>query len=118
MKNLFDKIVPPDDPSKVTSWRWFIAIAVMVLLVNGFAGRGLFYDIGAYASETTVQNLSDKIDRGLVLQLATTLRDLKTQECAANGNKVALQNIIEDYQQQYINIAHVRYPLPPCEKET
>lgn len=119
MKSIIDRVVPPDDPNKVAGWRWVIAVCVLALLANGIMGRGLTLGgFGAYASETTVQSLSEKIDKGLMLQLATTMRDLKKEECVSNGNKAMLQNIIEDYQQQYIDMAHVRYPLPPCEKET
>ena len=119
MKSIIDRVIPPDDPKKVASWRWIIAVCVLALLANGVMGRGLTLGgFGAYASETTVQSLSAKIDRGLKLQIATTLRDLKKEECAANGNKAMLQNIIEDYQTQYFDIASERYPLPPCEKET
>ncbi len=118
MNFLVEKLIPPNDPDKVTNWRWFIVIAVGALILNGMSGRGFVYGVGAYASETEVQSLSDKIDHGLVLQLATTLRDLKKEECRSNGNKAVLQGTIEDYQQQYIEIAGKRYPLPNCERTT
>ena len=118
MKSVLDKIVPPDDPSKVNGWRWFIAIAVGLLIINGVSGRGLTYGLGAYASETALQNTDSKLDRLLTLQIAAALRDLKQEECRANGNKHLLQNTIESYQQQYIEVAGERYPLPRCETET
>ena len=112
MLRLLDKITPPGDA--ITKWRWFIAIAVVLLLVNVAMGRGLL-GIGAYASEGALQTQGTKIDRLLKLQIAATIRELKKEECRSNGNKTLLQDTIEDYQQQYIDVAGKRYPLPRCE---
>ena len=111
---LFDKIIPPDDPAKVTRWRWFIFIAVALLLFNASMGRG-FMGIGAYASEHALVSQGVKIDKLLMLQLAQTLRDLKQEECRENGNKTILQRTIEDYQLEYVSVAGKRYPLSNCE---
>lgn len=116
--NLLEKIIPPDDPNKVTNWRWFIVIAVGALILNGMSGRGFLFDMGAYASESALVSQGSKIDRLLTLQIATTLRDLKQEECRANGSKAVIQEAIEGYQQQYIEIAGARYPLTRCEKVT
>ena len=117
MKNLLDKIIPPDDPKKVTNWRWFMVIAVGLIIFDSVSGRGGVYSgFGAYASEASVQTLSDKMDRSFVLQLASTLRDLKIEECRANGNKQLIQQHIEEAQQDYIEITNKRYPLTPCKE--
>jgi len=116
MKNLLDRIIPPDDPKKVTNWRWVMVIALGLVVLNGMSGRGLTYGVGAYASEASVQSLSDKMDRSFVLQLAATLRDLRKEECRANGNKQLLQQHIEEAQQDYIEITNKRYPLTPCKE--
>ena len=109
---MLDKLVPPNDPEKVTTWRWLIVIVVTMLCLNGFAGRGILYDgMGAYASETALTKQGEKIDRVLVLQTASTLRDLKREECVANGSKAAIQAAIEEIQQDYIKLTGTRYPL-------
>lgn len=114
---MLDKLIPPDDPKSVTRWRWVVAIGLGVLLVNGAAGRGMIPLLnGAYASEAALTDQTKKIDKLLKLQIATTLRDLRKEECRANGNKHIIQDTIEEYQQQYIEVAHTRYPLPKCEE--
>ena len=110
---LIDKLIPPNDAG-VANWRWMIAIAVVLLLVNGAMGRG-FMGIGAYASEHAMVEQGVKIDRLLILQIAQTLRDLKKEECRSNGNKYVILRTIEEYQQQYIEISGSRYPLSQCE---
>jgi len=113
---MLDKIIPPDDPTKVTRWRWFIAIAVAALVLNGVAGRTGILGVGAYAYASDVKEQGQKIDRLLVLQVASSLRDLKKSQCVANGNKDFLDKLIEEYQQQHIELTTARYPLTPCER--
>ena len=109
---MIERLVPPDDPKKVTSWRWVVVIVIGALMLNGFAGRGmLFSGVGAYASEHVMQEQAVKIDKVLALQIATMLRDLKKDECVANGNKRALQAAIEDLQLDYVALTGRRYPL-------
>ena len=112
---MLDKLIPPDDPRKVTNWRWFVAIAVALIAVNSIAGRIGMFGFGAYASAAELQEQSKKIDRLLTISLAQTIRDLRKEECRADGNKRTLQNTIEEYQEQYREITGQRYPLPPCE---
>ena len=47
---MLDKLIPPDDPQKVTAWRYFVAGVVLVLLVNAAVGRGLIAPGMAYAT--------------------------------------------------------------------
>lgn len=113
---MLEKIIPPDEPEKIYRWRWAVFIALGLLLINAAAGRGLFPILPAYASEKALQEQSTKIDRLLKLQIASTLRDLRRQECTANGNRALIQRAIEDYQEDYKEInGGIRYPLPPCE---
>ena len=111
---LIKELLPPGSP--VTRWRWLIAIAVTALVVNGLAGRGALGSDFAFASQKEQQQQGEKIDRILKLQIAATLRDLRKQECTANGNKTLILATIEDYQEDYKELnGGVRYPLPPCD---
>ena len=107
-----DTLIPPGDP--VTRWRWLVAIAVTLLILNGLSGRGLI-GIGTYAYANDVVVQGEKIDRILALQIAASLRQLNEELCRANGNKSILEQTIEKYQQEYREITRERYPLPSCE---
>ena len=96
--NFLQNLIPPDDPDKVNKWRWFIAIGLSLLLVDGFIGRGLLIDSGSYAYASDVTKVESKVDRMLALSIATTLRGLRSDECRANGSKAALQDTMERHQ--------------------
>ena len=74
---MLDKIIPPDNPEKVTKWRWFIAIAVALTLFNGIAGRVGIAGVGAYASANQVKEQGHKLDKLLALQITAILRNLQ-----------------------------------------
>jgi hypothetical protein len=116
-----EKIVPPGDP--FATWRFWIAMFVVMLSLNGLSGRGSIWGLGQYAYASDVQEQGrkidqqgKKIDRILTLQIASTLRSLRQDECRSNGNRSVIQSTIEDYQQQMLSITGNRYPLPSCEK--
>lgn len=115
---MLDKIIPPDDPKKVTNWRWFLTIAVALMLLDSIAGRaGIgFLGVSSYASASELEDQGEKIDKMLALQVATILRDLNREKCRANGNRRTIELTIEDYQQEYVEVTGRRYPLPPCER--
>ena len=112
--NLLEKFVPPDDPKKVGRWRWFIAIAVISLILNSVSGRGFLFTTGSYAYASDVADNGAKIDRLTVLSLAQTLRGLRADECRANGNKETIRATMEQFQQDYIDLQGERYPLLSC----
>ncbi len=117
--NILAKLIPPDDPRKVTNWRWFVVIAIVLLLVNVAVGRGLiFAGIGSYAYAAEVAENSHKIDRIEALSLAQTLRGLREDECRANGNKETIRDTMEQFQQDYHDIKGERYPLLSCKELT
>ena len=111
---MLDKLTPPDTAEG--KWRWYLAIAVAVIFVNSMAGRGLL-GFGEFASAEELQKQGTKMDRILILQIAGNLRDLKREECRANGNKQIIQKTIEDYQEQYRALAGIRFPLGDCEHQ-
>lgn len=124
---MLDKIIPPDDPKKVTNWRWFLTIAIGIVLLDSVAGRAgiSFLGISSYASASELQEQSAKIDavdrkidRSIALQISGILRGLNIEKCRANGNKQTFELTIESYQQDYIDLTGKRYPLPPCYDES
>ena len=118
--NFLQNLIPPDDPDKLNKWRWFIAIALSLTLVDGFIGRGFIFSSGSYAYASDVVKIEDRMDRMYALSIAATLRDLRVDECRANGNKRVIRNTMEDYQQDYEELKGKRYPLLSCKeiKET
>ncbi len=116
--NLMAKLLPPDDPKKLTTWRWLVAVTLILLLFNGGIGRGLLFSVGSYAYASDVATNGHKIDRILALNIASTLRGLRQDECRANGNKITIRNTMEDYQQDYKEIMGERYPLISCKELT
>jgi len=115
-QRVLNRIIPPNSPERVTQWRWFVFIALSIALINGAAGRGLFPLFDAYASESALSAQTDKIDKLLKMNIAATLRELRKEECSSNGNLRTIQNTIEEYQQQYIDLTNQRYPLPKCDE--
>ncbi len=118
--NFLQNLIPPDDPVKENRWRWFVAIAVVLLILNGFNGRGLVFTAGSYAYASDVVKVESKVDRMLALSIASTLRGLRADECRANGNKGIIREVMESYQQEYEDLKGSRYPLLSCKeiKET
>ena len=110
---MLERLIPPDEPHKVTRWRWGVFIALGLLLINSAAGRGIIPGF-AYASEHQVEKQGEKLDKLLALQIASIIRDLRKEECAANGSKSVIQRTIDEYQAQYIEITGRRYPIPQC----
>ena len=109
------ELLPPGDP--MTRWRFVMVGILIALLLNSAAGRGVFGGVLQYASAAETRQNSVKIDRILKLQIAQTLRDLREQECRANGNIRLIQDTIEDYQEEYKNLNQgKRYPLPSCDE--
>ena len=112
LKDIWQILVPPKNGAAtpgVTQWRWAIFIVVFLLLVNGAAGRGLIYGVGAYAAATDVQTL-------LELSFAEELRALRTQMCELPPERRAtLERVIEGYQSRYVDLTGYRYPLKACE---
>ncbi len=101
-------IVPPQGSEGVTPWRWAIFIVVILLLVNGVAGRGLMGGYGAYAAQADVQII-------LELQYAETIRNLHRQICEIRpARNPTLENALDDYQRRYADLTGRRYPLPSC----
>ncbi len=101
-------IVPPQGAAGVTSWRWAIVVIVLILLLNGAAGRGFVGGYGAYAASQDVQII-------LELQYAETIRNLHLQICASKpARNATLENALEDYQRRYADLTGRRYPLPSC----
>ncbi len=101
-------IVPPQGAQGVRPWRWAIFIVVLVLLVNGVAGRGLVGGYGAYAAQADVQII-------LELQYAETIRNLHLQICSMRPSRnPTLENALEDYQRRYKDLTGRRYPLSSC----
>ena len=100
-------IVPPSGAQGVRPWRWAIFVVVLLLIVNGIAGRGLI-GYGAYAAQADVQII-------LELQYAETIRNLHRQICASlPARNATLENTLEDYQRRYKDLTGRRYPLPSC----
>ena len=112
--NFMTKLLPPDDPKKLTQWRWIVAMSLLLLLFNGAIGRGLMFAAGSYAYASDVATNGQKIDRILALNIASTLRGLREDECRANGNKALIRSTMEDYQQDYEALKGKRYPLISC----
>ncbi len=108
--NFLKYIVPPHDTKRdVTVWRWVIVFCVVLLLGNGFAGRGGLKGYGAYAAAQDVQII-------LELQYAETIRNLHLQLCTIRPKRNAtLENTLEDYQRRYAELTGQRYPLPNCQ---
>lgn len=101
-------IVPPDGSHSVRPWRWAMFVVVLILLVNGVAGRGIVGGYGAYAAAQDVQII-------LELQYAEVIRDLHLQICTIRPSRnPTLENTLEDYQRRYAELTGRRYPLPPC----
>lgn len=86
----------------------YTMLAVVALIIVSWWG------FGNYARASEVQAVESKIDWVLEIQLAATLREMQNEYCRANGNKAAIQDIIEDYQRQYRELTGRRYPLPAC----
>lgn len=114
--NLLTRLIPPDDPNKVNQWRWFTAIALTLLIFNGAIGRGLMFGVGSYAYASDVADNGKKIDRILVLNYAREIRNLRADECRANGNKSAIRSAMEQFQQEYSELTGNRYPLLSCQE--
>jgi len=85
-----------------------------LLIVLGLVGYAFFTSTN-HASASELEKQSSKLDKLLTLNVAATIRDLRKEQCDANGNAGLLDDTIESYQQQYIEITGKRYPLPPCE---
>lgn len=105
------KLMPPSDP--VTAWRWAVFVAILILMINAALGRGVF-GVGQYALASDLAAQGDQIDQVLTLQIWETLRDLKKDECAENGDSDAIAKAIEQLQQKYIKLTGERYPLSDC----
>lgn len=101
-------IVPPSGAQSVRPWRWYIFIAICLLLINGAAGRGIVAGYGAYAARSDVREI-------LELQYAETIRNLHQQICDIKpARNPTLENTLEDYQRRYADLTERRYPLPQC----
>ncbi len=112
---LLEKLLPPDDPHRLTQWRWILAMCVMALVLNAAIGHNVL-GFGGFAYAADVENNGKKIDRMLVLSLATTLRNLRIDECRANGSRSAIRSTMEVFQQEYKELTGSRYPLPQCDE--
>ena len=114
--NLIAKLIPPDDPRKETQWRWLVFITLVLLLFNGAIGRGIMLGVGSYAYASDVAKNEKAINRVLVLGYARELRNLRIDECIANGSKSAIRAAMEEFQLDYIELTGIRYPLLSCEE--
>ena len=114
--NFLQNLIPPDDPRKLNKWRWFIAVALVVLIFDGLSGRGLILPAGSYAYASDVAQNAKKIDRILVLNYAREIRNLRIDECKANGNKSAIRSAMEQFQQEYKELTGDRYPILSCQE--
>lgn len=109
-------IAMDDDPKSLRLWRMWVGVGLVGLWLFFWWALGAVPLLGGgFAKAADVKEQGDKMDRMLVLQIASTLRELRKDECTANGNKAFIQGVIEDYQQQYRAVAGERYVLPPCE---
>lgn len=111
----WEKIIPPDDPGKLATWRGFVAVFILVLIADALSGRGWILPFGEYAYAEEMAEQAEKIDRILAMQIASALRDLRVEQCRSNERIIA--DTIEDYQQEFREVTGERYPLPPCREE-
>ncbi len=110
-------LVPPKNGEAtegVTHWRWMVCGAMLLLILNGAAGRG-FLGVGEYAAASDMQRILEIQFESLELQVATELRELQKQLCELSpAKRNTLERVIEDYQQRYAKITGHRYPLKSC----
>lgn len=110
LNDLLKFLIPPKNSENASPWRWAVFIAVLVLLANGAAGRGLLWGYGAYAAAQDVKII-------LELQYADVISGLHKQLCEAKkrGEPTArLEHALEDYQRRYRELTGERYPLSNC----
>ena len=89
-------------------------LTLMLVIIGWLA---IFIGYASFARAADVQLVEAKVDRVLELQLSTTLRNLQLQYCVANGNRIIIATLIDDYQREYRGLTGKRYPLPQCEKK-
>ena len=87
----------------------------LILVIAGWAA--IVLGAANFARAAEVKVVEEKVDRVLELQLSTTLRNLHIQYCVANGNKIVIASLIDDYQIEYRDLTGSKYLLHKCEKK-
>lgn len=105
------QLIPPDqdDHKGQSRWRWYIFIAVLLLLVHAGASSGLLP--GGFGEHAPAADLKIVLE----LQIAETIRELQKEKCEMPPERRGrMERVIDDYQRRYKEITGQRYPVQRC----
>jgi len=76
-------------------------------------------DLASHMEADVLQRaaIGRQVDRLVLLQLSSTIREIRGAWCADGpAVKTRLQATIDEYKQEYYELAGTQYVMPPCEE--